>query len=91
MVLCLSCCCLCSFFLPNGAVGRLQSVIAASPGHTHFCYDITCRKTSIPRLDLAAKTSCLVVQSVTCLTADMCLTADPGVFDPCPVPYFRED
>ena len=72
-------------FFPNGVVGRLQSVVAASPGHTHFCYDITCRKTSIPRLDLAAKTSCLVVQSV------MCLTADPGVFDPCPVPYFRED
>ena len=33
-----------------------------------------------------------VAQSVTCLTADMCLTADPGMeFDPCPIPYFRRD
>ena len=32
-------------------------------------------------------------QSVTCLTADARLTADPGVakFDPGPVPYFRGD
>ena len=35
-----------------------------------------------------------VVQLVTCLTADTCLTKDPGrgqEFDPSPVPYFRGD
>ena len=36
----------------------------------------------------------LTAQSLNCLVADMCLTADPGVnceFDPGPVPYFQGD
>ena len=46
-----------------------------------------------PQKDQNTKLQCGIVQSVTCLAADTCLTADPWVASsiPVPVPYFHGD